>query len=301
MAVIEGRRSRESEGVAGMVVKQTNIHDYFATARMREEIRRRKEAGLERELWTTDPVFQEWRFCNVHRENDKTTVWFRENVRSKLSCLAALKATVYFRWFNKIETGEIIKDQLLNDFDPIEVGRRLKGVSPVVTGAYIIKGPDGFSKMEGVLHCIEKAAPQLEKIFHQYLGEEVSLEAYWKDLKEIYYLGPFMSYEVVSDLRWTDVLENAWDINTWANAGPGCARGLGWVAHDSSALFNSNSPRDQKVMLEFMQELLRLSKDEEFWPQKWEPWEMREVEHWSCEYDKIRRARMGLKLKRRYS
>jgi len=38
--------------------------------------------------------------------------------------------------------------------------------------------------------------------------------------------GPFISYEVVSDLRHTRYLENAPDIMTWANPGPGAKRGL---------------------------------------------------------------------------
>jgi hypothetical protein len=278
------------------------LDDFFATARTREEIRRRREAGMSRDLWTTDPVFRDWRYCNVHRENDKTTVWFRENVRSKLMGLELLNATVIFRWFNKIETGEIIKDLLLMGWSTEEARRRLTGISPVVTGAYIIKGPDGLSKLDGVLACIDRALPQLKDIYEYWnnLRQEnnLNLEAAWKDLRTIWYLGPFMAYEVVSDLRW-NLLQDADDINTWANAGPGCARGLGWVIGDLGR-FNSNSRTDQAVMLELMERILRASKEERHWPARWQPWEMREVEHWCCEYDKINRARSGQRLKRRF-
>ena len=278
------------------------LDDFFATARTREEIRRRREAGMSRDLWTTDPVFRDWRYCNVHRENDKTTVWFRENVRSKLMGLELLNATVIFRWFNKIETGEIIKDLLLMGWSTEEARRRLTGISPVVTGAYIIKGPDGLSKLDGVLACIDRALPQLKDIYEYWnnLRQEnnLNLEAAWKDLRTIWYLGPFMAYEVVSDLRW-NLLQDADDINTWANAGPGCARGLGWVIGDLGR-FNSNSRTDQAVMLELMERILQASKEERHWPARWQPWEMREVEHWCCEYDKINRARSGQRLKRRF-
>jgi len=183
-----------------------------------------------------------------------------------------------------------------------EARRRLTGISPVVTGAYIIKGPDGLSKLDGVLACIDRALPQLKDIYEYWnnLRQEnnLNLEAAWKDLRTIWYLGPFMAYEVVSDLRW-NLLQDADDINTWANAGPGCARGLGWVIGDLGR-FNSNSRTDQAVMLELMERILRASKEERHWPARWQPWEMREVEHWCCEYDKINRARSGQRLKRRF-
>ena len=46
--------------------------EFFATAREGERIRYRRMAG-EPYPWTTDPVLREWRFCNVHREHDRTT------------------------------------------------------------------------------------------------------------------------------------------------------------------------------------------------------------------------------------
>jgi hypothetical protein len=46
-----------------------------------------------------------------------------------------------------------------------------------------------------------------------------------------------------------------------------------------------------------MQELLAQANEE--WPEAWRPWEMREVEHWLCEYDKWRRGMGGQRLKRR--
>src|SRR5689334_9749202 len=46
----------------------------------RERIRIRKERG-ETPL-TTDPIFK-WRFCNVHRERDRVTIWIRRNIRER--------------------------------------------------------------------------------------------------------------------------------------------------------------------------------------------------------------------------
>ena len=43
----------------------------------------RPEAGLPAP-WTDDRILRDYYFTNVYRELDKTTVWFRENVRDPL-------------------------------------------------------------------------------------------------------------------------------------------------------------------------------------------------------------------------
>jgi hypothetical protein len=96
------------------------------------------------------------------------------------------------------------------------------------------------------------------------------------------------------------VLEDAPDVMTWASAGPGCARGLGRAVADDKERFGYGSDRDQAEMLAVMTEILAMSRDQGYWPQSWRPWEMREVEHWACEFDKYERARGGERLKRRF-
>jgi alpha-glutamyl/putrescinyl thymine pyrophosphorylase clade 1 len=284
-----------------------NANEYFAAARERYWIWMQRQVN-QPPPWTNDLIFRYWRFTNVHREDDKTTVWFRENIRDPLNksnlpwvdiATKLTFATVTFRWFNRIETGERIKDLLLEKWDTEEARRRLTGIAPVVTGAYIIKGPDNYSKLDGVLHCIDEAIPTIMSIAPLW-GK--SLREAWEDLVQIYYLGPFMSYEVVSDLRWTKVLEKAEDINTWCNMGPGATRGLTRVCGGGDRLmFDSNSKIDQETMLFYAQELLAMSKKEELWPKSYKPWEMREVEHWLCEFDKYKKGQLGFKLKRRYA
>lgn len=268
------------------------IGEFFRTARERESIRRAREAGRPWP-WTNDRIFREWRFCNVHRENDKTTIWFRENIRSQhVQRWKIVRATFVFRWFNRIEVGEVIKDMLFDDrLDLDRMHKALRDVKPITTGAYMTKTPDGLNKLDGVLWAIKYSLVELD-LMQRLWG--ASLKDAWKDLCELPYFGPFMAYEIVTDLRHTSILENAVDIMTWANAGPGCARGISRVAGE---VFRRH--RDQPKMLEIMMALLEASKD--LWPENWEPWEMREVEHWACEYHKYCNAKEGKRLKRRYS
>jgi len=268
--------------------------EYFATAREREHIRHRRLAG-DAPPWTQDPIFQQWRFTNVHREHDKTTTWFREHVRSKLDGRAAVEATLIFRWFNRVETGEVVEDLLLNGWDRGEAERRLKTVRPLVTGAYMIKSPPGLSKLQGLLDCIDQARRLLPA---QPLWS--GLQEAWNALLVIPYLGPFLCHEIVTDLRWTSVLSHADDVNTWSNCGPGATRGMGCVVAGNPEHFNRGSARDQAAMLDAMGELLAMSHDG-FWPQAWDPWELHEVEMWACEFAKYRNAQAGYRLKRKFN
>lgn len=279
-----------------------NSAHYFETARERERIRRLRDSGAPRP-WTTDPIFAGFRFTNVHRENDKTTAWFRKNVRDPLSFrgdnLAIVEATIIFRWFNRIESMEIVKDLLLDGWDTEEVRKRLANVSPIVTGAYMMHSPIGYNKLDGMLLAIDWARLRLPKMVASW-GSSVTQEQVHRDLKSLDNMGSFSAGEVVWDLRWTPVLWNAPDINTWTVAGPGCARGLGYVRADDPLMFNYGNKGDQEDMLEMMLTLLDESRQGKNWPQEWQPWELHEAEMWACEYAKYRSAQAGGRLKRRF-
>lgn len=280
---------------------------FFAMQRERYEIKLRRNSG-ELWPWSNDLVFQQWRFTNVFREDDKTTTWFRQNIRqplaeslkrqpSDLDRLHLVSATLIFRWFNRISTGEIIKDLLLSPWDGVEAYRRLKDVHPVVTGAYMIKTYNGMSKLEGILLAIDNALPKLPKMVPNW-GR--SLEEAWKDLTEIDFLGGFMAHEIIQDLRYTPILERAVDIMSWGHLGPGAIRGINWVCFGTDEGYHSSSGKSQKEMLMIMTQLLEMSKDPENWPTQWPKWEMHQVEFGLCEFSKYCRAKRGIPQKRRY-
>ena len=312
---------------------------FFMLARERYNILLRRRAG-QKWPWTIDTHLQTWRFTNIFREDDRTMTWFRENVRDPLSInwregadhderVKLVESTVIFRWFNRISTGEIIKDLLLTDgWDSKEAYRRLKGEDPIFTGAYIIIGVPGQSKLEGVLEAIDDARPYLPRMVQHWtigscircggwnnweqpcpknpapdrihlLRTSITLEEVWEDLKTIPYIGGFTGHEIVQDLRYTPILENATDIMTWGNLGPGAIRGISWLVYGHGDGYN-NSVSQQKLMLKLMVELLEMSRQEEYWPQAWPKWEMHQVEFLLCETAKYFRSLNGHRQKRRY-
>lgn len=258
--------------------------------------------------WTDDELFKLYRFTNVFRELDRTTLWMREHVTNpRRSDPSVLLATVVYRWFNRIETcsaifektvegGGTAWDKFLRDFNVDHLRdailRYVGREGPYVTSAYIIKTPEGYNKLDGVLENIRRfiAYCDGDPIRHgQLLLEKTrTLRDIWMWLRLADQIGDFMAYEIVSDLRWTALLENAPDIMTWANPGPGAQRGLNRIMQRGTDSRSSSS-----TFLPEMQTLLQLSRNPANWPADWPQWEMREVEHTLCEFDKYERLRLG--------
>lgn len=274
--------------------------EFFEYANLREHVRIAKESGAPQFMWTQDPVLQEWSFCNVFREDDRTTRFFRKKVREPLrEDPAVLMATIAWRWFNRIETCAQVSLDEWRCCDTDAMHAALRGTQPVVTGAYLVKTPAGMSKLEGVLSCIEAAREHW--VVDMLLEDDLAgwtMEEFHVELMNLPYLGRFMAYEIVTDLRHTCLLEDAEDINTWASAGPGCMRGMGRVLNGNKETFSYGCKAHQKDVLRYMGMLLEEHRNHWDWPER--PWEMREVEHTLCEYDKYCRAQEGGRLKRRY-
>lgn len=129
-----------------------------------------------------------------------------------------------------------------------------------------------------------------EEFASKFEREGLTLEEAWGFLNNDPNLvgwGPFMSYEVITDLRHTRYLLNAPDRMTWANAGPGALRGL-------NRIFDRPLKQKVKDPCAEMNAIL-LCLNQEFWPKgkDWGELEMRDVEHSLCEFDKYERARLG--------
>lgn len=271
------------------------IDAFFAFARERHAIHLRRAAG-QPPPWTEDPILAEYRFTNVFRELDRTTSWFRKNVRDPLRDKpGVLLATVVFRLFNRITTGEAIFQQrdlitgesLFDIFQttrlpPQEIMKIWRGAiktycgsGPYVTGAFMVKTPLRMPKLDGVLWMIEQFAtlkkPWLAdggfyeennwREYAQWLIENpgiFALQDVWSWLKQFPYIGDFQAYEIVTDLRHTALLDRAPDINTWASAGPGARKGLEYIYGKCG---------NRAWQIEKMREMLEMSRDDRYWPQ----------------------------------
>ena len=264
-----------------------NLKGYFDFLNERHLIYLKKLRG-EEFPWTTDPILQKYKFTNVFRENDRTTVWFRENVREDMRDeIEVALATIIFRWFNLIETGKVLLEhELYRNWDSDYCYQVLEDQPQWVTGAYIIKTPNGMNKLEGVCWCIDQIANDGNKFIDSMHEAKGNLKHLWDVLMPYPYMGPFMAYEVVTDWRHTFLGDEATDIMTWGNPGPGAKRGLNRI-HGRPLDKNIKS----SINIGEMQILLELSHE---WLHGQVPnLEMRDVEHTLCEFDKYERVRNG--------
>lgn len=288
-------------------MQDTSVQNFFAFMRERHAIYLRRFVEKAPPPWTDDPILREYSFTNVYRELDKTTVWFRENIRSQFHDPAdILFATILFRWFNKIETGEAIRKRSLwlfsaNQYERDTVESLVRPLPKWVTGAYIIKTPDNMDKLNGVLWCVDNVFKNIADFLDfssdrswleyslAFIQKFNNLQAAHTILKTLPYLGDFMAYEIVTDLRHTSLLNTAGDIMTWANPGPGAMRGVNRL---TNVAVDKRLSKGHYVLC--MRELLEKSQ-RDYWPnnEEYPPLEMRDIEHSLCEFDKYERARLG--------
>lgn len=270
------------------------VDEFFAYARERESIRIRREQQGQKPPWTDDLVLQRYRFCNVFREDDATTRWFRLHVRGPMKDRHdVIFATMCFRMFNRAQTGQVLlEERLFTDWGARirlpETRARLLALKPLVTGAYMMKTPANMNKLDGTIYIINQFWRDRCKLFTFFSASRhgsKSLQEAHAHLMQYEYIGSFHAYEFVTDLAHTWALEGAPDIYHWASPGPGAKRGIYRVFGEYT--------NDQDKQLKYMRHLLLCSAEHKYWPQNWRQWTMREVEHTLCEFDKYDRTKQG--------
>ncbi len=282
-------------------IAEHNLARFFKFITERHAIWYRRNRGDEWP-WTDDPILQTYKFTNIFRELDTGTIHCREAIREPYADHPELFFNIAsYRLYNYTETQKelgFIENYNYKDVMEIMYARRERK-ERVFTGAHMITGTLGGDKIWQVFGlCLgqlwekrkelePKPGDTLEKAFNRLNGHNPGY-------------GAFISYEAITDLRHTRYLENAPDVMTWANAGPGAMRGINRLLGNPIAskkkefwgkkIDTSNYPkRDEYV--KYMRYLLKINRD--FVP-KWVPdMEMRDIEHSLCEYDKYERVRLG--------
>jgi len=272
-----------------------NILPFLYWINARETIRLKRAAG-EPPPWTDDPILQQYRFCNVRREDDKVTIWIRENIRERyvdhpeLWWMLALARTI--NWPDTI--AEIIAADAWStrqgftpsDMTPILEARKARG-EKVETGAYMIRPESdhtvfwfSWSKQRYVAEVV--------------LGRLWDDRAQWNNIpttlaaKHAWLMGhrgwgPFMAFQAVVDMCFTPILSSAEDWGKWAAAGPGTLRGLNRLNER-----NPKVPLSQERALnelKALEALLRKETDVNF--------DWTDVPNICCEVDKMLRIKNG--------
>lgn len=165
----------------------------------RENIRIRKEKG--EKFLTDDEIFQKWRFTNWNRNYDKTTKYLYENIWNKINDNKILFFNIVIhRQFSKIETSEKIGILYEKNFDKIIELKKKK--FKLFTGAFT-----RCISFKSLLKSFEYAYDNAQ-IFLDIINNEKSLEKTFNYLLKIPTIGKFMAWQILADLRFSNIFKN---------------------------------------------------------------------------------------------
>lgn len=249
--------------------------------------------------WTSDPILRDYKFTNVFRELDRTTVELRERLKPhrRASLDLILFNICLFRLFNYTPTYDALggwqEDWGLTRAKRI-LGRRYERGEQLITGAYMVAGRRDEPKYETLLQAcshIWRSRDMLVKLIRR----DRTIESTVAAMSALPTVGRFVAYELATDFRHTRLLRDATDIMTWANPGPGAKKGLN-IVFGRPLKYNPGL----NIMIQEMQWLLKKSRKVKLITNNVPPMEMRDIEHSLCEFSKWVRIRAGGHGKSKY-
>jgi len=266
------------------------LNQFMAFIRERHNVYLRRAAG-DLPPWTEDPMIREYKFTNIYRELDYTTIWCKNHVRDKsyLNEFDQALSILAFRFFNRVETGKAMFDSgawtHYLHHGKIDIVKKCiqkqRGAGPVTTGAYIIKTVNGLNKLDGALWAIEAGRKTIQELVD--VQPELLAQAH-KILLKAPYLGSFMAAQLVADMKYTPLLEACHDWHTWAASGPGSLRGMN-ILIDRPV----DTPwREADWLSEVLK--LRLKITPMFLNLNWEIPHAQDVQNMLCEFSKYKRG-----------
>lgn len=188
--------------------------------------------------WSSDPILQTFKFCNVFRALDRVSQYLIGEVAygadTMTTPLDRVFQLVAFRTFSKINTWREVSailggaprlehlrsgafEQALED-----VKTRTGGL---YTGAFILCATKAFGFDEKHRnHAALFRHMFIDNALAERAMDAPSLEALVALLESFPLMGPFMAYQTAIDLNYSDLF--SFDENDYVQAGPGALRGL---------------------------------------------------------------------------
>ena len=194
--------------------------------------------------WTNNRILQNYKFTNVRREHDKTTIFLLDMLEQHKDDTFYNKVMniILFRLFNKIETSQLLGWVDFSQYDDTTVRAKLSRATPgfiYFTNAFYTTGMrQGFKKYypDETFHplIIPRAVAHLSNDVFQDICEARCPQDVIEALKTFNGIGDFLSYQMFVDL--TYLPEFPWSENEFVVSGPGCIAGLSELFEDRGGL-----------------------------------------------------------------
>lgn len=320
----EGLITMATEAREDFEYGSSKIEDYFKWMDARHRIYLARQAGQPKP-WTDDPILRDYKFTNVFRELDKGTLALRAMEKQAVQTYMAddtyqegrdqlapliLFNTWWYRIWNWFEHGPACG---FVTYEGLRKYMRLLDATGgrMWTNAHMIRGSGGQRKIDTYLRMMENVWNNRADLTRRVL-EHGTLQAAFNVVLETPLIGDFTAYEIVSDLRW-NLLVNATDKYTWGNPGNGAIRGMNrlgleptvetmrwlWLSAPQmferigSTLAHFHFPCDVTTQCAGADQIDYFIHEDKLIKRSHPPFEIREVEHCLCEFDKYERARLG--------
>ena len=227
--------------------------------------------------WTKDSILRENKFTNVYRQADKGTVWILRMLNNEMPDDVRLWNIIWYRFFNWYKHAEHFVPGYCKNVNTLENYIRdcYYNDRKIFTGCHMTTSIGGELKHESYIQACWDVWHKRHKLVEDLAGG--TMENAFVVLKSLRMVGPFVSYEMVCDLRFTNLIDPK-DKMSWANVGPGAKRGMIRLGLDPT--------------IATMQKLLAQAPDKHL-ERIGLDFELREVEHSLCEFDKYERIRLG--------
>lgn len=236
--------------------------------------------------WTLDPILQSYRFCNVRREDDTVTIWIRTRWREPFDghenmAFAMLLARLV-NWPGTLaELGFPQEPRWDRDRFVSIMHEQFRKGAKVFSGAYIVSTNGvAMDKSEYLAHHV------LGPAFAPLLAmPRTSLEDAYDYLTGLNAVGSFIAGQMIADLKYTSVLRDAPDWETWCAKGPGSQRGLNRVTgHPLKTKWRND---------QFIKTLKQLQDALVYEEHLMIDMCLQDLQNCLCEFDKYQRVKLG--------
>ena len=278
-----------------MKVRQSVYDTYWRTAAERQEIFNKKlKGGLA--PFTSDPIFQKYKFCNVYRASDRVSQFLIRNVIYGYQ--SGVEDTLFriflFRLINKVETWQLLEDKLgrvsLANFDFDKYAKAIENIKitngSVYGNAFILCADKAYGyneKHKNHLALLEQVFVKERMVTR--LVKSKTLKELFTNLKQLPLIGNFMAYQLAIDFNYSEIFN--FDENDFTIAGPGAERGI-------KKCFLGTGGKSSEYIIQYMVE----NQDKEFgrlgvkFMNLWgRPMHAIDCQGWFCETDKYSRVK----------
>lgn len=169
--------------------------------------------------WSQDPILNQFKFTNAYRASDRVSQYLITNVIYNKDLPKSPKEALFrillFKLFNKIETWELLKDNLGSltyeeyKFEHYEkvLNAVMSAGKRIYSAAYIMPSASSYfgfeRKHSNHLKLVEKI---INEDTHEVLMHTKTMQQAFEIIKSFPSIGDFLAYQLLIDINYSEIL-----------------------------------------------------------------------------------------------